>query len=175
MIKTFYKKNRVLIILLFIVCGFMIFMLNYQHAKPSKEETVFIFISDQRYLKDDIKDELGEIGKEFGIKKVNSFGYNQHDTSFSQAFVTKGYYSTDLFILSKDVIEEYKDSGTFKELSDEIEGLSDVTLTNSSGDIIAIAINKDYYVLVGSKRDKPDDLMMAMIKYLVLNGDDLFE
>ena len=175
MIKDVYKKYKNIIKIAYIVCFAIVCMLCYTHAQPTKEERIFIFVSGQKYLKEDIKTELENIGKEYGILKVDSFGYDESDSSFSQAFATKGYYSTDLFILSKDVFESYKVTGTFSPLSTIISSLSEDVILDDSGNVIAVAVNDKFYIAIASKCDKSTDLLYQYINYLMLNGDDLFE
>ena len=153
----------------------MICLLCYQHAKPKKDEQVFIFVSGQMMIKKDLTTELEMVSKEFGILDVASFTYNEQDSDFSQIFATKGYYSSDFYILTKDVIEIYKDSGAFKEINESLLTLSNNYICDSNGNVIAIAINDNMYILIGKKRNKPEDVVTAIVKCIYENGDDLFE
>lgn len=175
MIKDIYKKNKKVITIIYLICFIVIFMLCYTHAKPTKEERVFIFVTGQKYMKEDVKEDLEELGEQYGILDVSSFGYDEFDSSFSQAFATKGFYSSDLFIMSKEVFEAYKTTGAFTALSSDIVGLSDVHITDAGGNVIAIAINDEYFLAIGNKSNKSDELIQQFINYIVLNGDDLFE
>ena len=72
MIKDIYKKYKNIIKIAYVVCFAIVCMLCYTHAQPTKEERIFIFVSGQKYLKEDIKTELENIGKEYGILKKNT-------------------------------------------------------------------------------------------------------
>ena len=175
MIKDIYKKNKKILTILYLICLLCVVMLCYTHAKPTKDERVFIFVTGQKYMKEDVKNDLEVLGEEFGIVDVSSFGYDEYDSSFSQAFATKGYYSSDIYIMSKDVFEKYKDSGSFAFLSSNIISLNDNYIKDSSGNIIAIYLNDEYYIAIGRKTNKPTELSEILVKYIVSNGDDLFE
>ena len=175
MIKGIYKDYKNIIIGLYIFCAAMTCLLCYQHAKPTKDEQVFIFVSGQMMIKKDLTTELEIVTKEFGISDVSSFTYNEKDSDFAQIFATKGYYSSDLYILSKDVIEMYKDSGAFKVINENLLELSDDYVYDSNGNIIAISINDSMYILIGKKRNKPEEVVNVIVKCIFDNGDDLFE
>ena len=175
MIKDIYKKHKKIIIIAHLICILVICMFCYTHAQPTKDERVFIFVTGQKYMKEDLKIALEELGEDNGILDVSSFGYDEYDSSFSQAFATKGFYSSDLFIMSKTVFDTYKTTNTFRTLPSEIVSLSDNWVVDDSGNIIAIAINEEFFIAIGNKSAKSNDLMQEFINYIILNGDDLFE
>ena len=175
MIKGIYKEYKRVILVLYILCAAMVCLLCYLHAKPTKDEQIFIFVSGQLMMKNELTHEMEDIAKDFGILEVGSFTYDELDSDFPQIFATKGYYSSDLYILSKEVIENYKDSGAFKEINENLLELTDNYITNSDGEVIAIALNESMYILVGQKRNKPDDVITELVKCIFDNGDDLFE
>ena len=63
----------------------------------------------------------------------------------------------------------------FKIINESLVQLTNDYITNSNGDIIAIAVSEDMYILIGQKRNKPDDVISELVKFIFDNGDDLFE
>ena len=52
---------------------------------------------------------------------------------------------------------------------------NNLLITDSKGNIIAVKVNDNYYVGAGKNRNKPTELIVDIIKYVIANGDDLFE
>ena len=175
MIKGLYKEYKRIIVILYILLVVGVSLLCYQHAKPTKDEQIFIFVSGQMMLKNDLVNEMEEIAEKYGILDVSSFTYDEFDSDFPQIFATKGYYSSDIYILPKTIIDNYKDSTAFKIINESLVQLTNDYITNSNGDIIAIAVSEDMYILIGQKRNKPDDVISELVKFIFDNGDDLFE
>ena len=174
MIKEFYRNNKKLVIIIHVLTIICICLLSAYHSKLSKDEFVFIFTTDNR-IEDDLLVELENIANEHGILEVSSNSYQSKDSNFAQVINTVGFYSSDFFVMSKDIFERYKDSDAFISLNKEIIELSDDVITDSKGNIIAVKVNDNYYVGAGKNRNKPTELIVDMIKYIIANGDDLFE
>ena len=174
MIKEFYKKRILLVIVINILCLILAGFLSYHHSLPKRDERIFVFMTGQKVMKSSVLNELKEIGNSYGIVEVSSFSYDENDSYFSQAVATKGMYDTDLFIMSGDVALWYKDDGLFEVLSEEICSLGNEYLYNSEGEKIAISISDDYYLLLG-KSGKSNELILELVKNIVKNGADMFE
>ena len=174
MIKEFYKQHKGLIVILHIVALVFSLFLCYYHNMPKQDERIFIFMTGDKVLKKDIETSLEEIGSSYGIISVSSFTYDENDSQFSQAVLTKGIYDTDIFIISKEVADIYLNEGLFKELHSELYQLSSEYLIDNNGIIMGIKLTEDYYLLIGQTA-KSDDLITNIVNYIYKNGSDLFE
>ena len=170
-IKTKYKililVNLITIVLVIFLCGLKF--------KPTEDEKVFIFMSSELSLTKDTKTMLFDICDDYGIRELNAIGYDENDQYFYQTFSTRGYFGSDLFILSKDVISKLEKSYAFKTLDETLTSLGNLYLYDTDNNIIAIGITEEYYVLVNKQREKPNQMILEVLTYLLQNGGEVFE
>ena len=174
-LKSFIKKQYKLLILVNIIAVIVIAFLSGLKFKPTNEETVFIFMSDNLTLTSETTTRLYDISKDYGIRQLNALGYDQDDQYFFQTFSTRGYFGSDLFILSKDVVNLLMDSKAFMTIDPSITTISNLYIYDEENNIVAIGITDEYYVLVNKRREKPNEMINKMLVYLLQNGGDIFE
>ena len=130
-IKSLFKTKLKLVILLNFIAIILIFISCYNKLKPNQDETIFIMMSDEFVLKQEVVNELVAVTKDYDLRKFNSLGYDHNNSDFGQVLATKGYFGTDLFIFNKELAITFKDMQIFKELDQDYLLVSDNYLSNN--------------------------------------------
>ena len=173
--KSLYKSKFKIAVILNIIAVICIILLCHNKFKVKEEEKVFIMMSDNLVLSEQMNQDLFSISQKYDMEEFLALGYDEKDPYFGQVISTKGYYGTDLFIFNFDVVNQFKDMEIFKVLDGEYISLTEEYKYDSKENIIGLQINDKYCVLVNKKSEKSIELLFELVEYIVLNGGEIGE
>lgn len=110
------RYSWVHIILLSLFIGFAWQLVYAQAFKPSKAETLHVFITSEFIQTNELKDSLLEELSVYGIKKIIITYVSYDDPYYSTQLLTQGILDADILILPKTFLSEFDLSEQFRPL-----------------------------------------------------------
>ena len=110
---------------------------------------------------------INDYGAEKGIDKVLLTRRHPDDQYFDVAMSTSAFYNCDAFIMQKELVQEYADSGMFMSLSSNGANKEDMLYIEDKA--IGLLIFEDYYFLINARSDVDLETIYGIYEILIDN------
>lgn len=130
-------------------------------AQPSSEQQLDFWIGFPTGLNKQVRSDILQIAKPFGIKKCNFGTYNPTDGMYQQAFAVKAQY-VDVFLLNKEEVLAIVQTGELLAVLPQ----SDDGIYDDNGNVVALPVVGEMYVCVNKYSKKDKALLEKVVAYL---------
>lgn len=155
----------VLIIVAIVSTVFYITVENYE----SRELVIWYITKDtENCFSDETLKLLNDYGTEKGIDKVLLTKRHPDDQYFDVAMSTSAFYNCDAFIMQKELVQEYADSGMFTSLSTDGIDIGDMLFIEEQA--VGLLMVEDYYFLINARTDVDLEVIYGIYEILIDNS-----
>ncbi len=136
-------------------------MVFFWVSQPSAEEQMDFWIGFPSGLNEQVRSDICQIAKPFGVKRCNFGTYNPSDGMYQQAFAIKAQY-VDVFLLNKEEVSAIAQTGELLAILPQ----SDDGIFDIDGNTVALPVVGDMYVCVNKYSPKDKALLEKVVAYL---------
>ena len=164
-IKSALNLRTVLTVMLIVVLVSIVFYVTAENI-DSKDILIWFITEDADVsVSNEILAELNDYGADKGIDKIVLTKRHPDDQYFDVTMSTSAYYSCDVFIMNKEMIEKYAELDMFLPLSDADFDSEQLYYVGECP--VGVLMFEDYYLLVNRKTDIELEIIYNTIDILI--------
>lgn len=164
-IKAKFKKPSLWLII--VLTSVLIWVFGFYWAsRPRKSNTLTVWIGASFTLNSDVRSELGDEMKKYGISSCDIRAYDPLDSYYSGAFALQSH-AVDIYVLNKNEAIQEAQAGIFKELPSQLAVGNVVEYQDVN---IGVQFAEDYYVFICNNTKKSEAVIISAVEILLNYG-----